>query len=490
MMMRLPHEILLIIAHSATDVAACDTRPGCTKASERASMLFQLRTTYPTKRALCLVSRAAHDIFTPLMYEVVAIYDPERIATTLTSLRLYGRWCRRLELDLVSDGSDWPYGATNLWGTIHACPSLEILNIHIIYTGGVLEPPPSQFNIPLSLLVQIADAYGTRLRRLEFGGDITIHNLAARYLLSRCTALEVLVISGLFVQPPWESGTRVDGHPAIDAALFLSDDHIQVAMPLLSAEEKAIAAEALLTARSVHGSTLADCSPSLPNLHTLDIGDFANLIKDWDLPRLAVLHVSFRSLNLYMLEDEGEDQIAVLNLRGQHLRAVTYSGTGAVYSPTGLLKLLPEAEYFAFKPYELDAGEGTDPPFQHALLREVELCGQFASHTWPWLSLIADDFEKGYLPSLQVCRVLHWKDHIDTEQEFLAARTRFEALGLILESGAGDLVSTPHSLLSQPAFSWSQANMQLRTVKGLARKWPDIVQNFGIYKDWHAQGRV
>ncbi|KZV90484.1 hypothetical protein EXIGLDRAFT_770809 [Exidia glandulosa HHB12029] len=312
-------------------------------------MLFQLRTTYLTKRSLCLVSRLAHEIFT-LMYGVVAIYDLQRIATTLNSLHRYGRWCRRLELDLVSDGSDWPSGAMNLWGMIHACPSLDILNIHVIDTGGNADHPPSLFNIPLSLLVQVTDTYGTRLlRRLEFGGNITIQR-AARYLLSRCTVLEVL---------------------------------------------------------------MTDC---------------------------------------------------------------------------GVL-------YFVFKPYDLDAGEGIDPPFQHTLLPEVEFCGEYASDTWPWLSLIADDFEKGNVPSLRLRRFLRWYDQTDTQQDFPAARTRFDALGLVLDSGPGDLVSAPHILhipgmLSQRAVSYPQHTMNLSIVKDLAEKWPDIVLNFSSYKEYPLQRSV
>ncbi|KZV85477.1 hypothetical protein EXIGLDRAFT_255835 [Exidia glandulosa HHB12029] len=193
--MLLPDDIFLEIARAATDIGALDTGPGCTQPSRRAAMLFQLRDSYATKRALCLVSRAAHAICLPLMYEVVNINDPTRIISTIDALRHqgYGRWCRRLDVDVVSDDSGWPRGATNLWGILDACPYLDVLNITVLAVTRYPVTLPGRYNLPLSLLVQIAETYGHRLRRLELGGDTSVHYRGVEYLCARCAGLEVLV---------------------------------------------------------------------------------------------------------------------------------------------------------------------------------------------------------------------------------------------------------------------------------------------------------
>ncbi|KZV85480.1 hypothetical protein EXIGLDRAFT_255837 [Exidia glandulosa HHB12029] len=281
----------------------------------------------------------------------------------------------------------------------------------------------------------------------------------------------VVVLPGLFVLPSEMERYRHndleaagdaydDSNPddttVMEAALFLHDDHLRATEPFMSAKERSIVTSALATARTLHNAHAATVTvPSLPHLHTLEMGDFVYLTKDWHMPRLRVFHLSCRTSRLDLWPDEAADHTEALAIRGQFesLRAVTYYQDGSDVSEEpsamALLALLPNLEYFGFQPYELDPDNDStviNSPFQHPRLREIDMCGRWASDAWTWLPLIADNYEQGRLPNLHVCRVLHWNHPIDTEPEFLAAKTRLDGLGIRLEGSPGGLISTRHGM--------------------------------------------
>lgn len=431
--MRVPDEIFVLVARAATETDALDTAIGCTNPSMRASVLLQLLDVNEAKRALCLVSRAARTLCTPFMYEVVSIYDPRRIGQTLDSLRQHGRWCRRLDVDIVCNSSTWPHGAASLWGLIHACPRLEILNISLIRFSGLLPPPlGSRFCCPLSLLIQIADLYGGKLRRLELGGDIAVHSRGLDQILACCPALEVLAIPGLFASPADLLDITHDDSDLLADIAALAVEHIDAAGPHMTAEERTIV---LSAQRKAVGLQRAPLPPvSLLALHTLELGQYVRLIAKWCMPALRALHTSHRPFWVDLHVNEVDDQPNILILRGQELRAWTYHG----YDLQVLAQLdsLPCLEYLAFNPADTEIPTAE---VHHATLREIDLCPRLTESVWPWVTFILEAVRNGRLPSLRACRVLHWREDPSATAEFLTFCTAFKALGVHFEGKEGGL---------------------------------------------------
>lgn len=173
------------------------------------------------------------------MYEVVSIYDPRRITQTVDGLRRHGHWCLRLDIDVVSDSSTWPHDAASLWGLLQLCPRLEILTFNILACGGGFPViPRGRFNCPLSLLIQVADLYGPTLRRLEteLGGDISVHHKVVHHVLSRCRALQVLVVPDIFVSQSEIEGDVADEDIPAKFSI-LPEEYLQAARPLMTTDE-------------------------------------------------------------------------------------------------------------------------------------------------------------------------------------------------------------------------------------------------------------
>ncbi|EJD53749.1 hypothetical protein AURDEDRAFT_110509 [Auricularia subglabra TFB-10046 SS5] len=447
-----------------------------------------------TKLALSLVSRTIHALCARMLYEVVSVYDPRRILPLVATLRRtcrfasqpHGWFCRRLDVDLFYNMPDWNHGAGSLWGLLLACPNLEILNISLNAQGpGVVTTPVrGMFNCPLSLIIQIVELYGARLRRFELRGDVCVYFSAIQYLAARCPRLEILCVPGMFAARHEISEEHPNEVDAPDSIVLMNAEQVAEASAAMVDDENSHFLFAHRQAQQWR--TLCYDVPHLTALHTLDVGSFANRTVLWQLPSLKVLHFSYRDFLVCRGDrsyiDEAEVHAEVLAKIGRQLRAWTYSG--GYVDVFAQLEKLPDLEYLAFDMVDEPESAGA-----HDKLRELDILVEANDVLWIWVQFIFDLAVEGAFPSLRTIRILD-QDESDFETgAFSQFITDFARLGIALVTATGELQSGPTvfhvpALLTQKS-DWMPSNWKMRnTVKYFAKTYPEFVQRMVTYREW------